>query len=347
MTETKTLTPDELFQRALAASEAGRPDEAERLVGVAFKLAKGPAMLIMLGAALEQQARFTEARAVFRAVTAAAPDDPTLAFPLATNLLRAGDYPEGLALYEQRPIRITPIMQAKPKLSFPEWTGETVRSLVILPEQGFGDEIMFNRFVPVLRSRGIEVTLICRPNMARLFAHLDVNLLPMAPSLQIPRADAWSLSTSLPFRLGIRPETLPAAAYLPGRSGGAGVGIMATGSADPDPLRSLPNDLAAELLAVPGATNLDPTATGAMDFEDTRAAIEGLSLVISVDTATAHLAAAMGKPTWTLIPFRPDWRWGEQGASPWYPNMRLFRQPKLMDWRSVVDEVKAALAARA
>jgi len=142
-------------------------------------------------------------------------------------------------------------------------------------------------------------------------------------------------------------DSLPAAAYLPGGPDGGGVGIMATGSADPDPLRSLPNDLAAELLALPGATNLDPTVTGAKDFEDTRAAIEGLSLVISVDTATAHLAAAMGKPTWTLIPFRPDWRWGERGASPWYPDMRLFRQPRLSDWRSVVDDVKAAFAARA
>lgn len=347
VSETRTLSADELFQRAVAACDAGRGDEGERLLRIGFKVAKGPAMLVGLGVALEMQGRFDEARAIFQAAVATTPDEPTLAFPLATNLLRAGDYAEGLRLYEQRPIRITPAMQAKPKLSFPEWTGGPVKSLLVLPEQGFGDEIMFNRFVPALRAQGIEVTLICRPNMARLFERLDVRLMPMAPSLDIPRADAWTLATSLPFRLGATPQSLPPAAYLPGGDVGAGVGVMTTGSAAPDPFRSLPPGLAAELLALPGAVDLDPAATGATDFEATRALIAPLDLVITVDTAVAHLAGAMGKPTWTLIPFRPDWRWGERGASPWYPQMRLFRQPKPLDWAAPVAEVKAAFAARA
>jgi hypothetical protein len=76
------------------------------------------------------------------------------------------------------------------------------------------------------------------------------------------------------------------------------------------------------------------------DFSDTAALIENLDLVISVDTAVAHLAGAMGKPVWTLLPFSPDWRWMlNREDSPWYPTMRLFRQPSHGDWESVINNV--------
>jgi hypothetical protein len=244
-------------------------------------------------------------------------------------------------------VKITRAMSGRPQLPYPEWRGEPVRSLVILPEQGLGDEIMFNRYVPALKARGVEVTLLCRPNMERLLEPLGVRLLPLGPRVQVPRAEAWALAPSLPLGFGTTPATVPEAVYLPGGWGRSGLGVMTLGGSDPDPQRGLPPELAEELLALAGAVNLDPAATGAADFEATREIIAGLELVITVDTAVAHLAGAMGKPCWTLVPFTPDWRWGEHGPhTPWYPGMRLFRQPRRGDWTSVVAEVKQALAAR-
>jgi ADP-heptose:LPS heptosyltransferase len=114
-----------------------------------------------------------------------------------------------------------------------------------------------------------------------------------------------------------------------------------------DAQRSLPPELAARLLAQPGALSLHPEDSGAGDFADTAALIAGLELVISVDTAVAHLAGALGKPVWLLVPAQgTDWRWMTgRDDSPWYPSMRLFRQKPGQGWGPVVDEVLRRLAA--
>jgi ADP-heptose:LPS heptosyltransferase len=152
----------------------------------------------------------------------------------------------------------------------------------------------------------------------------------------------------MPLRFGTTPDSVPDPVYLPGGAGGVGVGFIGVGNPThvKDEARSLPAELIAEVLGWPGVTSLLPQQTGAQDFEDTRRIIERLELVITVDTAAAHLAGAMGKPCWVLLPFAPDWRWLERGPhSPWYPAARLFRQPKRGDWASVVAAVKTALAA--
>lgn len=280
--------------------------------------------------------------------------DPSLAIArhnLCIALLTAGELEEGFALYDLR-FQVGRQPVPKPKLSFPEWAGEPLdgRSILIWPEQGAGDHIMFARFVPELARRGARVTLLVPPNLARLFSTLPASIVVAEGRVDIPACDVWAMAGSLPGRLGVGLASLPSGPYLPGAPNGRGIGVMARGNpahgADRD--RSLPPHVAARLLALPGARSLHPDDTGARDFEATAGIVRGLDLVISVDTSVAHLAGAMHKPTWILLQAKdPDWRWMlGRSDSPWYPTARLFRQPAADDWEGVVAEVEAALTAR-
>ncbi len=256
-------------------------------------------------------------------------------------------------------------------------------SLLVMAEQGFGDAIQFSRYVPLLIDRGIHVTLGCRPPLAKLLATLpqfDADRL-LLPGQTPPPLNAFTLLMSLPgvFRTTIDtiPQTVP---YLkPGALSTAGrdllmscglgsalrVGIVWSGSAtrDRDDERSSGLDALIPLLDTPkvtffslqkdplpcdrqrllslGVIDLDPFL---LDFSDTAAFIAELDLVISVDTAVVHLAGALGKPVWVALAAVADWRWlTDREDSPWYPQMRLFRQPQAGDWRSVVDSMRLAL----
>jgi hypothetical protein len=296
---------------------------------------------------LERQARYDDAIAVLRAGLEKFPDADELAWRLGLMLLREGAAEQGWRLFERRPVHMGGREPGKPRLSFPEWDGRPVRSILILQEQGLGDQIMFARYAAWFRARGVEAAILCHPLLARLFERLGpgVRVLSGSGRVALPPCEAWALGPSLPLLT----KAQPGGAYLRSAAGGVGIGVAAQGNAGHvnDAARSLPPALAAEVLSWPGVRDLSVAATGAQDLEDTAALTDGLEVVVTVDTAVAHLAGAMGKPTFLMLPYVPDWRWlRDRTDSPWYPSMRLFRQPAPGDWKSVLEAVRAALEAR-
>ncbi|CAN7224251.1 hypothetical protein LJR225_000866 [Phenylobacterium sp. LjRoot225] len=294
--------------------------------------------------------RYGEAVELYREVLGRSPGLEMAEENLCLALLGAGDLGEGFRRYDIRFTRAVGRVP-KPTLSFPEWQGEPLagRSILIWIEQGFGDQIMFARFVPVLAAMGAEVSLLTPPPLTRLFASLPARLIEASGQVSLPRHDYWIAAGSIPGRLGVTEASLPRDAYLPGASGGSGHGVAWRG--DPrhptNPARSLTPEHRAALQALPGAVSLLPEDTRAGDFAETAEMIRGLARVITVDTSIAHLAGAMGKPTWLLLAGENCcWRWqAGREDSPWYPSMRLFRQSRPGDWAPVVAAVQAALAA--
>jgi hypothetical protein len=248
-------------------------------------------------------------------------------------------------------------------LPYAEWDGRPVRTLTVWDEQGIGDAILFSRFVPALRRRGLEPTLICRPSLATLFEGLGVDVIAATGRIRTPSADAWTMLGSLPGRLEVDDASLPdPAPYLsapadrraiwrPRIGPGARIGVVGRGNpaAAHDAVRSLPPEGVAFLYTLPGAVPLTPghSPLPLRDFADTAAVIECLDLVIAVDTAVAHLAGALGKPCWVLLPYvSTDWRWLHgRTDSPWYPSVKLYRQPTQGDWASVLRAVANDLPA--
>jgi len=262
-------------------------------------------------------------------------------------LLAQGRIEEAWPFYEHRRVRERLI---RSRLSMPEWLGEdlTGKNLFVWYEQGFGDQIWAARFLPLLNAA--KVTYFGTAPLERLFRVLGVDYRVVDGEVDVSGFDCWVTAMSLPYRLGLTPAAMPRPPYLTAsaRPSSGRVGVMFEGNPENpnQPFRSIPGDLRAALLGVPGAIDLSPAATGARDFMDTAEIIAGLDLVISVDTAVAHLAAALGAPCWVLLSReRLDWFWPEEGPSTWYPEARTFHQPTPGDWHSVIDAVLQELAA--
>ncbi|HEV2532818.1 hypothetical protein [Phenylobacterium sp.] len=342
--------------RAAEARDAGDLAEAMALYAeAAARWPTEPEPHHHLAGIHRRRDRLDLAEAEYRKTLTLAPGADATARILGTLLLSQGRFAEGFALFEAR--HQLPAM-AKPALPFPEWRGEPLlgKRLLIWPEQGFGDQIQFARFAPVLQAQGAEVTLVCAPALHRLFdGALGVRTLAAAGAIDFPDPDYWVMAGSLAARLGVTPETIPAEPYLraldpaPPLGEGFKIGLMTRGNPahDNDVHRSLSPTDAQRLRALPARiVELDPAASGARDFADTAAIVGGLDLVISVDTAVAHLAGAMGRPTWVLLPaIETDWRWlRDRADSPWYPAMRLYRQQPGEGWGPAIARLTADLA---
>jgi hypothetical protein len=331
-----------------------------------------------LGVVYLDQCRIAEAIACLREAVELKPTEPLPHWGLALALLVDGQFAEGWKEYEWR-WECTELFPARPKFSQPTWDGSDLSGKTILlhSEQGFGDAIQFARYATLLARQEARVILQCSPMMRRLFATIPgVHAIHCEPE-PLPRFDVHCSLLSLPRTLGTTLETIPAqipylsanpdlaAAWkqrLAAIAGKRKVGIAWAGNPDHQrdqdrscglaalaPLASHADVALISLQKGPAASQTAAPPPGMIlhdftpeleTFADTAALIANLDLVITVDTSIAHLAGAMGKPVWTLLAFAPDWRWLlNRTDSPWYPTMRLFRQPSPGDWGSVVAAV--------
>ena len=323
--------------------------------------------------ARQEQRRLDDALAAHDRAVSLAPDNAEIHWNRAMTLLLSGNFGAGFAEYEWR-IRTTG--HAPPGHPSPRWQGGDLAGghILLLAEQGFGDAIQFVRYAPILQRGGARVSIQCAAKLAPLFETLDGAPAIVPFGENAPPVDCHAPLMSLPYLLGTRLDNVPAEIpYLraprdaiapPAGDGRVRVGLCWAGSpAHPDdPRRSCPAAILAPLLARrdiawvslqygPQAGAFADTGHRLEDWSDrldgfasTAAAMGALDLVITVDTATAHLAAALGRPTWLMLKYSPDWRWMlDRTDSPWYPTMTLFRQATPGDWAGVVARLQAAL----
>lgn len=335
-----------------------------------------------LAATLHRVGRYEQAIAACRRGIAISSDVPLLKFNLALMLLLQGQFEEGWQLHEAR-WDVDKFKGRQINFLAPRWDGSDLsgKTILLYGEQGYGDTIQFSRYISMIRDRGAKVILGVLPPLVRLFRNfpgVDQVFAEHNPSMKY---DFHYPLMSLPLMFKTTLETIPAAVRyisadpllasqwrkrIPDDPGKPKIGLSWAGrpTHPGDRLRSLPLASLATLADVPNTwfcslqkgdaadqANLLPNGFEVTnfsqqinDFADAAAIIEHLDLVITVDTATAHLAGAMGKRVWVLLPFVPDWRWMlGRTDSPWYPTMRLFRQTAPGDWAPVIEALRQSL----
>lgn len=230
------------------------------------------------------------------------------------------------------------------------------RDVLVRCYHGLGDSIQFLRFLPLLRRRVASVTLEIQPALVPLVQGGDWadRVVPFDETRPLPPAECDMEIMELSFALRAAPALAPAP-YLRAQPSAAARGAIGLcwQAGDWNPGRALPPELLAPLChgrdcvaLVPGASPLPVrNPQGSPDaLADTARLIAGCALVITVDTMVAHLAGALGVPTWLLLKHDPDWRWTpDTGRSEWYPSMRLYTQPAPGDWDSVIAAVRRDL----
>jgi tetratricopeptide (TPR) repeat protein len=333
------------------------------------------------GNALGDIGRYDEAIAYLQSSLRLQPDLAEAHFNLANLLLLKGDYVHGWAEYEWRMRCKVP--KSKPrKFARPRWDGTPLngRTIFLHAEQGFGDSIQFVRYVHSISARGGKIIFECAPELVRLFKMIPGVEQVIAPNTPPPHFDVHCPMFSLPTVLRTTLETVPSAIpYLTVEDSlksewkarlapfaGRQVGLVWAGNSSQrnDYKRSFPLFELAPLAHVAGITfhslQKGPPAQQASsppagmelidhsaeltDFAETAALISNLDLVIAADTATAHLAGALAKPTWIPLTLLHDWRWLlDRVDSPWYPTVRLFRQQNLRDWPPVIERIAKTL----
>jgi tetratricopeptide (TPR) repeat protein len=364
----------------------GREEEALPWFDRSLALAPGNVKVLNNKAfSLSQLQRFDEAFAVYALAKATDPDNAQTDWNLSLLQMLTGNFRDGWAGREAR-WKATSLPVVYPQFSQPMWLGDGPvegKTILVHQDEGLGDTIQFARYLPMLAAQGARVILVVEEALRPLLSGLSgvAQCLPTSAN-PLPAFDAHCPISSLPLAFATRLDTIPAAAsYLPppakervdawqarlGRHDRLRVGLVWSGSLGHrnDHNRSI------KLTAMSGILDLDavfvslqkdPRAadkavllertdvidfTGDLrDFADTAALVCCLDLVITVDTSVAHLAGALGCPTWILLPYTPDYRWLlNRDDSPWYPAARLFRQDDARDYAPVLDRLREALRA--
>ncbi len=336
------------------------------------------------GRALAALNRHDEAVASYRKARAIGKDDADVNFSEAMALLTLGDYRSGFEKYEARWRRSgMPAPKSRGRPLWLGDYPLSRKTVLLHAEQGLGDTIQFARYVPLLAAAGASIVLEVQHELTALLAQLPGGARIVARGEALPPYDAHCPLGSLPLALHTEPDSVPApipylsadeaslAKWSPriGALARPRIAIAWSGNASHynDRNRSIPFARLEPLLASEGRgarfisiqrdvrpeeadklaaeTRVTHVGSDLENFTDTAAVIALSDLVISADTAVAHLAGAMGRPLWVLIPFAPDWRWTLNGeTSPWYPTARLFRQATSGDWDGVIARVAAELA---
>ena len=373
-----TLAPDD----ATAWRHIGRVlhrmaryEEAIAVTEHALKKTPQDANLVLLsGQILISLQRLDSAMQRLQAAAKAMPEDPWPHLGIALVHLLRGELPKGFAAYRWR--KKIPGFQ-QPKFAQPAWFGGDAvgKTILVYAEQGLGDVLHFARYLPLLVAKGAHVLLACEATLHPVLRGMDGVTL-MQPNVRA-QFDCHVSLLDLPDLFGTRLENIPVAlpylhapkdrllpASLPGCR--LRIGIVWAGNTMHNNARN--RDCTAEhflslaghrgvelfslqvgaagaaLAACGGDVLITPLGPQLHDMGVTAAILAELDLLITVDTAAAHLAGALGRPTWLLLSYAPDWRWIlGRDDTPWYPGMRLFRQSQPDDWDSVFEVMGQAL----
>jgi len=369
------------YNRGVALIELGRYAEAVAANEAALAIAPEHVNAwLNRGKALAQLARFDEAVASYGKAIALRKDFSDAHFNRALALLTLGDYRAGFAEYEWRWRRTG--MAPQKSRGRPLWLGDyplARKTILLHAEQGLGDTIQFARYVPLLAAQGAKIVLEVQTELKPLLSRLS-GATVIARDEELPPFDVHCPVGSLPLVFHSELSSVPAQipflsadetnlAKWSARLGGLArprIALAWSGNPDHDndrnrsiafaTLAPLFSETPASFVSIQrevrsadeallaAETRVTHVGGELEDFSDTAAALALCDLVITVDTAVAHLAGAMGRPVWVLVPFAPDWRWTLQGeTTPWYPTARLFRQTALGDWDGVIARVAAAL----
>lgn len=372
-----------LFDHGQALLDTNKPDAVIELLQPVLTTGGPLSLWRMLAHATRQQGRFRDALALQKQLVDRHPAEFDLHFDLAETLLLLGEFDRGWREYRFR-YRLSFSRNLERKIQMPRWDGRPIpgRTLLIHDEQGFGDSLQFLRLVAQARElSGARVVLEVMPELLPLAQRIggydqiiargqlpptfdcycELMSLPQVLKLQLSALPGkWPYLTADTKRMEYwrqRLKTLPrpwVALVWAGRPEHTNDRYRSLKLADLAPLArpdisfiALQKGPAADQAAIPPVgMSLLALDAEIRDFEDSAAILSLVDLLISVDSSPVHLAGALGQPAWVLLPFVPDWRWlTDRDDSPWYPSLRLFRQPAPGDWPITLATMATALDA--